>query len=172
MILPTLLDVAGSGDAGIVQRVTRPSPQSLDAWRGMLNAHAEVVARLAREMKAEIGIPLTWYEVLLILFESPDGSMRMHKLAEARLLSRSAATRLVDRMLKAGLVERAGAASDGRGTTVRMSADGEALLRRAGRVHLDGISRHFGDLIEEDEAAVIASVMWRVASGVRSAETE
>ena len=138
----------------------------------MLNAHAEVVARLSREMKREMGIPLTWYEVLLILHESPNQACRMHELADARLLSRSAATRLVDRMVKAGLVDRTGAESDGRGTTVVMTEAGYALLRKAGQIHLDGIARHFGHAVDDDEAEVIATVMWRIAENVRSAEPE
>lgn len=151
-------------------RVNEPTPESLSAWRGMLNAHAEVIARLTREMKRDMGIPLTWYEVLLILYESPTKSRRMHELAAARVLSRSAATRLVDRMQTAGLVLRQEAEADGRGTNVVMTEDGRALLRAAGRLHLDGIARHFGDHISEGEAAVLGDVLWRVAGKVRSAE--
>ncbi len=136
----------------------------------MLNAHAEVVGRLTREMKDQMGIPLTWYEVLLILYESPTKSRRMHELAEARVLSRSAATRLVDRMVRAGLVDRTDSAVDGRGTNVVMTEEGVALLRRAGRLHLDGIARHFGDFVTEEEAEVLAGVLWRVAEKLRSAE--
>lgn len=134
----------------------------------MLNAHAEVIAKLSHDMKREIGISLSWYEVLLILYESPTKSHRMHELAEARVLSRSAATRLVDRMVKAGLVDRTNSASDGRGTDVVMTSNGEELLRRAGRVHLAGIARHFGDLVDEDEAEIVADVMWRIAERNRS----
>ena len=138
----------------------------------MLNAHAEVIARLNREMRREIGIPLTWYEVLLILYESPTESRRMHELAEARVLSRSAATRLVDRLVDAGLVLREEAMVDGRGTNVVMTGEGRSLLRNAGRIHLDGIARYFGEYVSTEEASVVADVMWRVAEKVRSTEGE
>jgi len=74
----------------------------LQAWRTLLIVHAEVVDRLAAELRAVHDLPLSWYEVLLYLHESPEGRLRMHELAESLLLSRSSATRFVERMERAG----------------------------------------------------------------------
>ncbi|NIR40088.1 MAG: MarR family transcriptional regulator, partial [Actinobacteria bacterium] len=56
--------------------------------------------------------------VLLHLHEAPDGRLRMHELAGSLMLSRSAATRFVDRMEQAGLVTREACDTDRRGMFV------------------------------------------------------
>ena len=97
-----------------------PLPK-LHAWRTFLTTHAAVIDALGKDMESAVGLPLTWYEVLLILKESDDGRLRMRELAESLLLSRSAATRFVDRMEAAGLVSRECCLADGRGTFVAMT---------------------------------------------------
>ena len=44
--------------------------------------------------------------MLLLLSQAPDNSLRMGNLADLLLLSRSGLTRLVDRIVARGLVER------------------------------------------------------------------
>lgn len=140
----------------------------LHAWRSFLVAHARLVARLESELLDEAGLPLTWYEVLLILKESPEGRVRMHELAESRLLSRSAATRLVDRMEAAGLVRRVACDADRRGTFVELSEEGMAAFRMAAPLHVRGIREHFAAHIDRDEAATVATIMNRLVDALGS----
>src|SRR5262249_11335051 len=100
-------------DAGTVPRLTA---RELAVWRMFLRAHASIAGRLERDLVAEHGLPLAWYEVLLQLAEAPGQRLRMTDLAERVLLSRSGLTRLVDRLVAEGLVERAACPSDARGT--------------------------------------------------------
>lgn len=137
--------------------------QQLHAWRSFLTAHARVIARLEEELDQEQHLQITWYEVLLLLREAPEGRLRMHELAESRLLSRSAATRLVDRMEEAGLVERAVSSDDRRGTFVALTPEGLAALRRTAPVHLRGIEEHFARHLSDEETEVVAETMSRVA---------
>jgi DNA-binding MarR family transcriptional regulator len=144
------------------------SDPRLDAWRTLLTAHAEIVDLLAAELREEHHLPLSWYEVLLHLRETDDGRLRMHELAESLLLSRSAATRFVERMEHAGLVERKACEDDGRGTFVVMTAHGRETFRRAAPTHLEGIRRHFSDRLTDEEAGVIAAALRRVLAGISS----
>lgn len=84
----------------------RPSDWRIEVWRSFLRAHSQVVRRLERDLTAEAGLPLAWYDVLLQLAEAPDRRLRMAELADSVLLSRSGLTRLVDRLQAAGLVQR------------------------------------------------------------------
>jgi DNA-binding MarR family transcriptional regulator len=140
------------------------------AWRGFLTAHAKVVARLERELAEEANLPLTWYEVLLLLREAPEGRLRMHELADSRLLSRSAATRLVDRIEAAGLVTRTSSEDDRRGTFVELTAEGLATLRRTAPIHLRGIEAHFTRHLSQTEAAAVAGVMSRIAGALAASD--
>jgi DNA-binding MarR family transcriptional regulator len=131
-------------------------------WRSLLRAQKAVIDRLEQEMESEVGLPLGWYEVLLYLEESPRGRLRMHELADSLLLSRSAATRFVDRMETADLVERVQCPADGRGLELVMTDSGRRMFREAGRVHLRGIQEHFSAHLTSEESAVIRSALTRV----------
>jgi DNA-binding MarR family transcriptional regulator len=111
-------------------------------WRAFLEAHAAVADALDAELRAERGMPLTWYDVLVNLHEA-GGRLRMQHLASAVLFSRSGLTRLVDRMGSAGLVRRERCADDGRGTFAVMTPAGRRALQRAAPVHLRGVDEHF-----------------------------
>ncbi|HEX3607228.1 MAG TPA: MarR family transcriptional regulator [Candidatus Dormibacteraeota bacterium] len=142
----------------------RPDPERLAAWRLLLEAHATVVDRLGRELEAETGLPLTWYDVLVQLNAAPQGRLRMRDLARAVLLSRSGLTRLVDRMETAGLVCREAHDSDGRGANALLTVAGRSALRRAAPVHLRGIDEHFARHLEAAEVAVLRTALDRVVS--------
>ena len=130
-----------------------------------LTAFSKIVAQLDAELAYEGDLALDWYEVLLLLRESQDG-LRMHELAESQLLSRSAATRLVDRMEAAGLVRRRSSEEDRRGTFVELTDDGLATLRRTAPIHLRGIQEHFASHLTEDEAQIVEEVLGRVAESL------
>jgi DNA-binding MarR family transcriptional regulator len=137
-----------------------------DAWRSFLVAHAALIDRLGEEMESETELPLTWYEVLLLLNESEGAQLRMHELAESRLLSRSAMTRFIDRMEAAGLVGRVTCDADRRGTFVTMTELGRGRFREAAVVHLRGIEEHFARHVTDAEAEVLAASMRRVVTGL------
>ncbi len=140
----------------------RPDPERLAAWRLLLETHAAVVDRLGAELEAECGLPLAWYDVLLQLSGAPQGRLRMRDLADAVLLSRSGLTRLVDRMVAAGLVCREAHPSDGRGANAVLTPAGRAALRRAAPVHLRGIEAHFARHLTDAEAGVLRTALDRV----------
>ena len=119
------------------------SEQELAAWRGMLRTHAMLVKRLDAELEAEHGLPLTSYEVLLHLWNAEHGKMRMCDVAESVLLSRSGLTRLVDRLERDGLVERAACADDARGSYAKITEAGRKKLVEAQGTHLAGVREHF-----------------------------
>ena len=132
-----------------------------------LTAHARVVDHLARELEDETDLPLAWYGVLLYLEEAPTGRLRMHELADSLLLSRSAVTRFIDRMVDAGLARRMVCDADRRGTFVEATDDGRVRFRAAAPVHLAGIARHFTSLLSDEEAQVLACAMARIAQATR-----
>ncbi len=138
------------------------SPQYL-AWRAFLEAHARVTEVLARELREEEDLPLTWYDVMVHLSEAPEHRLRMQDLAEAVLLSKSGLTRLVDRMQKAGLLSREACPSDRRGTFALLTDRGLATLRAAAPTHVRGVQEHFAAHLTDEEAATLTAVLRRVA---------
>jgi DNA-binding MarR family transcriptional regulator len=142
-------------------------PAHMAAWRNFIEAHARVLSRLSRELQDEESLPLTWYDVLVQLSEAEDRSLRMQDLADRVLLSQSGLTRLVDRLQRAGLVERVRCAEDGRGFFAQLTPDGLAALRRAYPTHLRGVREWFADSLTPDEAEVLTRALGRIAGNAR-----
>jgi len=136
----------------------------LEAWAAFLRAHALVTAKLSRELQAERGLPLTWYDVLLQL-RLAGGKARMQELARRVLLSKSGLTRLADRMEASGLVERRSCPSDRRGTLVALTPAGRLALRAAVPVHVRGIHEHFIGRLDEQELRALHGALTRVLDG-------
>ena len=141
---------------------TRPDPERMTAWRSFLRAHAFLTRRLEGELLAEQDLPLASYDVLVQLVEAPEGRLRMTQLADRVLLSRSGLTRLVDRLERDGLVRRAAAPEDARGTLAVLTEAGRDRLRTASRTHLRGIAEHVTSKLSAEEAAVLTRLMSRL----------
>src|SRR5207253_6178 len=114
-------------------------PSELRAWRAFLDAQATLLRRLEAELVAGEGMTLAEFDVLAQLWVARDGRLRMTELAERVRLSRSGITRLVDRLVRAGLVKRGNCATDRRGTWAVLTPAGNARLRRARPLHLRGV---------------------------------
>lgn len=142
----------------------------LATWRAFLEAHSRVVDVLAEELRAETGLPLSWYDVLVQLSEVEGRQLRMQELADAVLLSKSGLTRLVDRMEEQGYVERTPCDDDRRGTYARLTDAGFAALEAAVPYHADGVARHFTELIGDDEIATVRRVLERIADQLTEAD--
>jgi DNA-binding MarR family transcriptional regulator len=72
--------------------------------------------------------PLPWYEVLAAVAEAPEQRMRMGDLAEALVITRGGLTKLVDRLVKAELLERTFCESDRRVSYATLLPAGTTLL--------------------------------------------
>jgi DNA-binding MarR family transcriptional regulator len=141
----------------------RLSETELRAWQALLHAHHQVVGQLDAELRTEHGITFGAYDVLLRLARAPDRCLRMSELAERVMLSPSGLTRMVDRLVEAGLVERLPFDDDGRVTLARLTDRGRRLLRRAARTHLRGIREHFTGRLSAAELRSTASALETIA---------
>ena len=135
----------------------------LRPWRAFVLAHAHVSRRLDEDLRVEHGLSLQEYVSLLILAEAPERRLRMGRLAEALTLSKSGVTRLIDRLVGDGLVERVTCSSDARGAEARLTDSGLSRLRTAAPTHLRGIAEYFLATIAPDDLPEIERVMTDVA---------
>jgi DNA-binding MarR family transcriptional regulator len=146
-------------------RAPRLTEVELGAWRSFLRAHARITRALEAELVAEHDLPLPSYDVLLQLAESPARRLRMTELADRVLLSRSGLTRLVDRLEREGLVERAACPGDARGTLAVLTDAGFARLRTAAPTHLRGVSEHALSRLTPAEVAQLRDLMGKLLGG-------
>lgn len=148
----------------MTEQISRHDPR-LAAWSAFLRAHARVVRELERELQAEQRMALTDYDVLVQLANAGDRRLRMSELADRLLLSRSGATRLVDRLVAQGLVERVMCDVDRRGQWASLTDAGYERLRHASPTHLRGVAEHFLDRLSADELAALERAFTRIDDG-------
>ena len=151
----------GDVEPGTAADERRPRPAELHAWRSFLRAHAAVVSRLEADLLSVHGLALGAYDVLVQLVEAPGRRLRMTELAGAVLISRSGLTRLVDRMVRDGLVRREPDPGDARGVWAVVTDAGYERLRSASRTHLTGVRRYVVDRLTPEQLAA-----WGEACGV------
>lgn len=153
-------------------RVERPlgaRDPRLGTWRSFLQAHALLFRRLDEDLRAAHGITLPEYDALLQLAQAPDRRLRMSQLAGQVLLSKSGVTRMVDRLVADGLVERCQCSHDARGAEAVLTAEGLDRFRDAARTHLDGVDRYFMAAVDGPDMAVVERAMTAISR--RTGET-
>ena len=134
-------------------------PAEMRAWRAFLDAQASLLRRLGADLVKNEDMTLAEYDVLVQLSFAPDGRLRMSQLSHRVRLSPSGLTRLVDRLVRSGLVKRGRCASDRRGTNAILTPAGHARLRRASPVHLRGIREHFSKHLSATQLEAVADAL-------------
>ena len=135
------------------------SSAEMAAWHAFIRAHARVVRLLEAELEAEEQLTLPAYEVLAHLSEAPDRRLRMSDLAALSVLTPSGLTRVVDRLVKDGLVERQRCVSDARVVYAAVTPAGVDRVARAYPTHLRGVRQHLIDRLEPDQLAAIREAL-------------
>jgi DNA-binding MarR family transcriptional regulator len=143
-------------------RTLQFSDLELDTWRGFLRTHATLVHELDEELTQRHDLPLSSYDVLVQLDAADGGRLRMSHLADAVLLSRSGLSRLVTRLEKQGLLERAECPSDARGAFAEITAAGREKLAEARATHRAGVRARFLDKLGEREQRQLARAWSRL----------
>jgi DNA-binding MarR family transcriptional regulator len=128
------------------------------------------IARTARRMRQEAGTDLSPSLTSALATVERHGPLTPSELAEVERVQRPSATRIVARLEKAGLVDRAADPGDGRVSLVSASRDGRALLRRLRTRKNAYLARRMRDLDPDDVAALerAAEVLERLLEGERS----
>jgi DNA-binding MarR family transcriptional regulator len=130
----------------------------------MAMVHTSIVESLETELWESRRLHFGWYDVLVTI-RLFGGAMRMSELAEMALISRSAATRLVDKIEEAGYVERYVCPTDRRGMVVSLTPEGRKVQERAAPVVLRQLQNHFGRYLDQEQAEAMALNFERILEG-------
>ena len=132
----------------------------------LVRSHRRLTDLLGRELEQSVGIPLVWFDVLIHIGGAVEGRLTMSRLSAEVALTTGGVTRLVDRMVEAGLVARQNCPSDRRSVHVILTPSGQATLRNAIGSHIEGIDRHLvAPLNETDRAALKVALSKLVRRG-------
>jgi len=135
---------------------------STETWALFLTAHSILIGAMEKRLKDAGLPPLAWYDVLWILERTPDQRLRMSALADQLVLTRFNVTRLVDRLVEAGLVARRQTKEDGRGFYAVITEKGRALRKQMWTVYRPAIIELFNQHLSAAQHAEMQSVMRRL----------
>jgi DNA-binding MarR family transcriptional regulator len=135
-----------------------------EAWGALARTHAAVSQRLQEALAHGDYPPLPWYEVLSTVAEAHEQRMRMGDLAEALVITRGGLTKLVDRLVKAGLLERTFCATDRRVSYATLLPAGENVLAEMRPVIVGELEVAFSASLSVEQAVELRDTL----DGVRS----
>jgi DNA-binding MarR family transcriptional regulator len=140
----------------------RPRSAELDAWVGLLRAHAAVTRQFNRELIESHGLTINDVEVLMHLGRAEGGRLRRVDLAAGVLLTASGITRLLDGLEKSGLVCKASCSADARVTYAEITPAGRAILARAEGSHLAAVRTLFAERFSAEELVSLSTLLHRL----------
>ena len=106
--------------------------------------------------------PLPWYEVLATLADESDRRLKMGDLAERLVITRGGLTKLVDRLVTAGLLERAFCETDRRVSYATLTPAGSELLEEMRPVVIAELKVAFAAKLSVAEANELRETLERV----------
>ena len=139
-----------------------------DAWEALLSAHAGLMKQFAAQDIWQ-DLSMREYDVLYTLSKCP-APQRMGELNRHLLLSQPALSRMVDRLVDRGLVQRQTDPADGRGVLLALTDAGLALQRQIGRRHARGVARAMTQELTPAELRQLEALCLKLAGTPASAQ--
>jgi DNA-binding MarR family transcriptional regulator len=132
-----------------------------DAWEALLSAHARLMKQFAAEDSWQ-DLSMREYDVLYTLSKCPE-PLRLGELHRHVLLSQPALSRMVDRLVERGLLQRSPDPADGRGVRLSLTDAGRDTQRRIGRRHARSVARALTAELGPEELGQLAAICWKLA---------
>jgi DNA-binding MarR family transcriptional regulator len=132
-----------------------------DAWESLLTAHATLMKQFAaRDIWADVS--MREYDVLYTLSKCQE-PMRISELNRHVLLSQPALSRLVDRLVCRGLIDRSGDPADGRSVRLSLTPAGRALQHQVGSAHARDVARAMTAALTPSEISELETLCSKLA---------
>jgi DNA-binding MarR family transcriptional regulator len=132
-----------------------------DAWEGLLSVHARLIKQFAAEDIWQ-DLSMREYDVLYTLSKCRQ-PLRIGELHRHVLLSQPALSRMVDRLVERGFIERGADLADGRGVRLSLTAAGRDKQRQIGRRHARSVAGALTAELNADELRQLATICWKLA---------
>ncbi len=134
------------------------------AWEALFRAQVSVMRRLSAEFPAG-DVSLNDYDVLFTLSRATERRLRIRDLGENLLISQPSVSRLIDRLVSRGFVEKIPDPDDGRGIIVILTDEGFAAFRRTAVRHMESIVDRVGSALTDEELRQLTDLCDRLRLG-------
>jgi DNA-binding MarR family transcriptional regulator len=140
----------------------KPSQEATSAWTRLVRVQQGLLASVEHDLKKLGFPPLAWYDALLELSRSQHGALRPVELEKQMLLPQYSTSRLIERLVDAGLAERKVCPVDGRGQFVAITQAGRTIQKKMWEAYSAAIERHVGSKLSNKEAATLCDLLGRL----------
>lgn len=133
----------------------KPTETVIQAWARLMKVQQLALASVERSLKEADLPPLDWYDVLLEAERTGADGIRPFELEQATLLAQYNLSRLLDRIERAGFIERKVCKEDGRGQLIILTEAGKAIRRKMWPVYAGAIEAAIGQHLSGKEAEAL-----------------
>jgi DNA-binding MarR family transcriptional regulator len=131
------------------------------AWVRLVRARHAVVSAVEADGKAAGVLPVEWYDVLWDL-ERAEGGVRPFELEQRLLFAQYNLSRLIDRMVEAGLVKKVACPSDKRGHMLFITEAGKKQRKATWPHYARAVNKHLGNKLSEAETEKLAVLLGKL----------
>jgi DNA-binding MarR family transcriptional regulator len=125
-----------------------------------------MTAAIENDLLPKTGLQLGWYDVLAHLSRAPEGMLRFQDLARVAGITDSGASRRLNQMIKAGLIDRHSCPTDRRGVYAHLTVKGKTSYQKAHGIFLRSLERNLATHLEPGEADIVEAALARLAEPV------
>jgi DNA-binding MarR family transcriptional regulator len=138
----------------------------LATWHRMVQLFMLLPTALDRQLRDEAGIPHAYYQIMAILSEAPERSLRMTDLAKRTGTTTSRLSHAATTLEQRGWIQRCAFSSDKRGQVAQLTDSGMAAVVAAAPGHVAEVRRLIFDLLTPEENAQLGAVLAKVLPGL------
>jgi DNA-binding MarR family transcriptional regulator len=133
-------------------------PEEHAAWLSFLATVSLLEAALDRQLQRDAGMPHAYYQILAMLSEMPERSLRMTDLAAITQSSQSRLSHAVAKLERNGWVRRRPCPFDRRSTLAELTDEGFTALAAAAPGHVRSVRENLFDLISPEQVRQLREI--------------
>jgi DNA-binding MarR family transcriptional regulator len=131
------------------------------AWIRLVRARHTVVSAVEADGKTAGALPMEYYDVLWDL-ERHEGGVRPFELEERLLFAQYNLSRLIDRLVEAGLVRKEVCPTDKRGQMLFLTEAGRKARKATWPHYARAVNKHLGDKLSDAETEKLAALLGKL----------
>jgi DNA-binding MarR family transcriptional regulator len=142
--------------------------EELDSWLSVVRLMIWLPWSIDQQLRCDSNLAMVEYQVLAMLSESPERTMRMSSLAEVTNASLSRLSRVVTRLEARGLVRREPDPTNGRFTNAILTDDGFQTLAAAAPGHVAHVRSLVIDVLSPEQLRRLGRDAERIMSRIHT----
>ncbi|MFI6288107.1 MarR family winged helix-turn-helix transcriptional regulator [Streptomyces sp. NPDC051018] len=135
-------------------------------WRNLVLADETVRRALNGRLSEEASCSLLEHDLLAWVAAAPERGLRMQELADRLGVTPGGLTRIVDRLVSRGWIERDRPSSNRREVYAVLTYDGRRAMTRARAVYLRVLRETLGTHLDEPELAELGRISGKLLAGL------